>query len=68
MENPHEKIAEAMLIISAVEQDIYTTGAVDSEKDQIQNLRDLLQNGEITPDEAIVRVRALEGTRSTHYR
>lgn len=47
------KTSDALMQIGAVEQQVMTTGRVDSERTAIHDIRTKLYRNEITPEEAI---------------
>jgi len=70
MEKPNEhkkSIVSALAEIAAIEQQI-RMGPVDSEIDAIEDMRNKLQRGELTPEEAVEQAEELERNRSSHYR
>ena len=60
-------ISDAMNTISAIEGMIVTMGANDSEPESIQLIKQNLESGVITPNEAVAQAEALrEGKQDYH--
>lgn len=57
---------EALRAIEVIEQQVFQTGRVDSEPNQFQLIRELLENENITPREAIVRANSIWETRQDY--
>jgi len=64
---PQMSISDAMNTISAIEGMIVTMGANDSEPESIQLIKQNLESGVITPNEAVAQAEALrEGKQDYH--
>lgn len=60
-------LSQAMNELAAIEQRMQQEGSVDSELDQIKQIRTDLTAGTITPKEAIDRARSIVSSRQDYH-
>lgn len=60
-------VNDALVELSAIESQLYATGAFDSEPAELNEIREHLQRGNITPEDAIARARKVLAGRQDYH-
>lgn len=60
-------VLEAMNEIQVIENQVYTTGAVDVERSMFETIKESLRNGRMSPNDALSQAKGIQQSRQDYH-